>query len=131
MARSHTWASRVAAATAALTGLGLVSLVTAEGRVRTYVDVPVVVIALVAIAGAAKLWRDNCLESRVAVMSVAAAAAAGITLATTIGLPGQEPRDLTVHTIGLLMLAGAVAVLLLIDRTLRRPADGSKAPYAL
>lgn len=96
-----------------------------------YLIVMAIVLVAITAFAAFKLCRDNCVESRIALASVAAASVLGIALNSTIGLPG-----VSAHTIQLpeaVLLLGALLVLVTImfeartGHTLPRP----RSPYAL
>ena len=118
------------------TGIAALALVVAQLVVLASIDtrylvvVAGVVMAITAFA-AFKLCRDACVESRLVMASVAAASVVGITLSSTIGLPGvsRQPIDLP----GVALLAAALLVLLAITAEARGRHDVTRpgSPYAL
>lgn len=119
------WASVAAVALAAA------QLLVLAGITTRYLVVAAGALVLITVFAAFKLCRDNCVESRVVLASVAVASAVSIALNTTIGLPGVPPH--TIDVPGGAMLAAALLVLLAISIEARgRHADPrARSPYAL
>lgn len=96
-----------------------------------YMKVMVGSLALITALAATKLCRDNCVESRLVTAIVATVSAAGITLHSTLGLPGTAATALDAPATVLLGLALAVLLLMAIDTPSRRAVLGDESPYAL
>ncbi|UMG94287.1 hypothetical protein [Nocardioides sp. TF02-7] len=124
MRTPHTWASRVAAVvTGGLTVLLVVSTALASGTPTT---IATGVLTLLTGLATAKLVRDNCFESRLAAVVLAAVQLGGALLAVTVGLPGQEPQRTDPMALTALVLGAAVLVLVGLDhRTRRRGSSGA------
>lgn len=129
MPTPHTRASgRASIAAVGLVTAQLVVLASIDTR---YLIVGACVLVLISAFAAFKLCRDNCVESRLATASVAAASVLGITLSSTVGLPGVSRQPLDVP--GTALLLGALLVLLAITTEARgrRAVARPGATYAL
>lgn len=123
--RGSGWASIAAVALAATQVLVLAEIDT------RYLVVAAGVLVLITVFSAFKLCRDNCVESRVVLASVAVASALSIALNTTIGLPGVPPHP--IDGPGGAMLTAALLVLLAIaaEARPRHAVARSGSPYAI
>lgn len=129
MGASHTMTSRLATAA---TGM----LAVTELAVLLVVDVPYIkiimsVLTVMTALAAAKLYRDNCVESRVLSVFVSVGAAAGVILSATFGLPGSPAHRPDLGGVVMFVLAVAILILAAIDRRRRQDILRRGAPYAL
>ncbi len=124
----HTGLSRltVVAVCALATALAVVG---ADDATLPYLDVLIAVAAVVALACAAKLARDNCFESRLFACLTALAALGGALSAATIGLPGQEPGT-SVSGVVLVVACVAVVALTAAETVRRARPNRPSSPYA-
>lgn len=89
-------------------------------------------LGVAAVLTAAKLWRDNCFESRLVATVLAAATVVGQALAVTVGPPGGSPAGGWTTTRALLLvLAVAVPALLAMDPAREAARREGDRPYAL
>ncbi|WP_374970613.1 hypothetical protein [Terrabacter sp. BE26] len=126
----HTPCSRVAAVlTVALAAT--VGAVHPTGAVTPWVGVLVGAVVIAGALAGAKLWRDNCFESRLVVVVLALSTATCQTLASTVGAPGGHAAHWRATAVLVVALAVAIPLLLIGDTRLRaRPRKG-EPPYAL
>lgn len=125
----HTVTSRSATTVAGL--LVLVQLVSFFlGKHDSYVGALLFALVLVTAAAVAKLHRDNCLESRVALVLLAVLSGGGVVLTATAGLPGQPAHPM--DALGTLTVCLSIGVLALLaaDQPRRAASRGSGSPYA-
>lgn len=126
----HTSTSRYASiATMLLVLMQLIPLV--AGHHDPYVRALLLTFVLVTAGATVKLHRDNCVESRLAVSLLAAMSGAGVALAMTIGLPGQDVRPLDPVSAAILLLSSSVVLLFTVDQVRRAGERASESPYAL
>lgn len=78
-----------------------------------YLSLLLFLAALFCVLGSAKLWRDNCFESRFGLAIVAVSTIAGHILSLTIGLPGSQLQPWSGLNAILSIASLALAVLLL------------------
>ncbi|MBE0009766.1 MULTISPECIES: hypothetical protein [unclassified Arthrobacter] len=78
-----------------------------------YLSVLLFLAALFCVLGSAKLWRDNCFESRFGLAIVAVSSIAGHILSLTVGLPGSQFQPWSGLNAILSIVSLALAVLLL------------------
>lgn len=129
MSDACTATSRITAlATSMLTVVQLARLLLGDND--SYIDV--LLLALVALLAltSVQLQRDNRMEARLAAAILALLSGGGVTLAATIGLPGQTDRVFGVLGVLTLLLSVAVLALLTVDRTLRLSSHRHRPPYA-
>lgn len=110
--------SRLASFAAAL--LVLVQLVrVVSGDHDSYVAALLLALVVATALASVKLYRDNCLESRLVVALLATISAAGVVLTVAIGLPGQPARPIDALDVSTLALSAAVLGLLVADQPRR------------
>lgn len=129
MPTPSTTASRGAALTTAALGAWLASRLLL-GAGDSYVRVIVVLLTVLSLLAAAKLWRDNCFESRLVAVLVALASLTGSALGSTVGLPGSHGGQVSVAGVVGLVLGSIVPVLLLLDAKIRASGLNATSPYA-
>lgn len=129
MRRLRTTASRWAAV--ACLAIALIYLVrVAEAPSAAYL-LGEIVMGVLGVAAAVKMWLHNCFESHLAAGALVAATAGGTLLAVTAGLPGGGASGLTPTRVVLLALSATVVVLLVQDGRVRREhARRARRPYA-
>lgn len=125
----HTRASSWASITAV--GLLAAQLVVLASTTTHYLVVVVTALVLMTALAAFKLCRDNCVESRLVLVSVATASALGIVLDSTIGLPGDSPHVLDVPSAALLVGALLAVLTIWIEARARHTVPLTRSPYAL
>lgn len=126
---AHTVHSRSGTTAAGLLVLTqLVSFVVREHD--SYVGALLLALVLVTAAAVAKLFRDNCLESRLAVALLATVSGAGVVLTATAGLPGRPPQPMDALAALTLSLSIVVLGLLTADQPRRAASRRSGSPYA-
>lgn len=129
MRTPHTTVSRcLGAATTLLAIAEIAVLLTVDAA---YIVVIVSVLTVMTVLAAAKLCRDNCVESRVVSIFIAVSAAGGVILSATLGLPGSPTRPPDLRGVVMFVLAVTILVLALIDRPQRHESVPREAPYAL
>jgi hypothetical protein len=123
-----------AAATTAMTGC-CAAMLWRTGDAPHYVAVLTAVVSVAAVLAASKMWLHNCVESRVAVVTLAGTVAVALLLATSVGRPGGGPRSGTLAwaPLPVLALALALAVPALVAWDVRRRSRNTdqRRPYAL
>jgi hypothetical protein len=120
------WSRAAALAAAALTGLQLDAL---TGPTQPAPYQLLVVAAGAAASGLAALGlaTRNGTIARAAAAVVAAAAVTVVLLLVTVGPPGADPRPLDLRAEAILLLGGALATLVALDRPLPGPAGVADA----
>lgn len=118
------------------TSIAALGLVAAQVVVLTSIDTPYLVVAATAIMlitafATFKLCRDNCVESRLVMASVATASAVGVTLSSTIGLPGVARQPFHAQSVALLVTAVLVLLAITVEARRRRGVARPGSPYAL
>lgn len=78
-----------------------------------YLSLLLFLAALLCVLGSAKLWRDNCFESRFGLAIVAVSTIAGHVLSLTVGLPGSQLQPWSGLNAILSVASLALAVVLL------------------
>lgn len=86
----------------------------------SYLELLSLCFALCAVVAGVALCLNDRVESRGTAALVAAGSGIGVVLSTTIGSPGEPPRGLIGFDIGVLILAVAIPVLLLVDLPAKR-----------
>ncbi|MCD9199800.1 hypothetical protein [Aeromicrobium wangtongii] len=128
MPLAHTPASRSAGLATML--LALVQLFLAlHGDHDTYIEALLLAQAAATAAGAAKLLRDNSVESRLGVGFLVVLSCLGALVPAILGLPGQD-RTWGVLPAAVFSLAIVVIALLVADLPRRVTERRSRSPYA-
>lgn len=125
---------RTPASGAAAVATGVIALLHLESVLVDgadgYVGVIAAVLGLTALATAARLWRENCFESRLVAVLLAVATGLGAMLGLTFGLPGEAPREVSALALLPVLVAAAVPLLVLLDVRLRETGVTRGSPYA-
>jgi hypothetical protein len=101
----------------------------ALGTTRGYLVVLVGALVVGSVATAARMWRHNCFESRLAAIVLALVIGVGQVLAASVGSPGTGGTDWAPSAWAVTTLAMVVIGLVLADAR-QRPMRPSH-PYAL
>ena len=127
----HTPCSRVAAVLTVALAATVGAVHPSRAALTSWVGVLVGAVVVVGTLGGAKLWRDNCFESRLVVVVLAIGTATCQTLASTVGAPGGHAAHWRATALLVVALSVAIPLLVLGDTRLRARVRKGQPPYAL